>query len=105
MHLYEIIINELYFQGVSLLNEMRKTFYIDILNPKLNSIETKLFTSAVFIYYYDDEKIEKVNEDGNKVDLNSILTYICKKPRKKDELSLREFMARLFITIIRKILF
>jgi len=104
MHLYETIINELYFQGVSLLNEMRKTFYIDILNPKLNSIETKLFTSAVFIYYYDDEKIEKVNEDGNKVDLNSILTHICKKPRKKDELSLREFMARLFITIIRKIL-
>lgn len=105
MHLYETIINELYFQGVSLLNEMRKTFYIDILNPKLNSIETKLFTSAVFIYYYDDEKIEKVNEDANKVDVNSILTYICKKPRKKDELSLREFMARLFITIIRKILF
>jgi hypothetical protein len=105
MHLYETIINELYFQGVSLLNEMRKTFYIDILSTKLNSIETKLFTSAVFIYYYDDEKIEKVNEDANKVDLNSILTYICKKPRKKDELSLREFMARLFITIIRKILF
>jgi len=101
MHLYETIINELYFQGVSILNELRKTFYIDLINPKLNSIDTKQFTSAIFVYYYDDERLEKANEELNKVDLNSILTFLCKKRRKKNDLSLREFMAKLFITIIR----
>ncbi len=39
----ENIINENYFQGISLLNKLRQDYYLDLIDDGVTSIDTKLF--------------------------------------------------------------
>lgn len=103
MNLYEVLINELYFQGVSVMNQLRKIYFIDLIDPKIHTIETKDFNSVLFVYS-EDEK-----QDKERQDIADILQLICEKKNKYDpkydnkydDLSLREFMVKIFLTIAR----
>lgn len=107
MELYEIIVNELYFQGVTLMNELRKTFFIDLIDPAKNSLEIRYFNSAIFIYCSEEEKsgykeIDKGGDDKDKQDLSTVLTYLCEIKSKNEEISIREFMVKIFLTVVSK---
>jgi hypothetical protein len=103
MQLYEVLINELYFQGVSVLNEIRKVFFIDSLDPNLTVLETKYFNAVTFIYCTDDEKHKDSNQadDNNRQELHRILQNFCMRKKRYEAISLREFMVKIFLTIVR----
>ena len=105
MELYETIINELYFQGITLLNELRKTFFLDMIDPSVTNIDTKYFNSVVIVYYADEDKINTIETDNENVESNKqnipvILQHFINKKNKKEILSLRKFMIKLFLTLV-----
>jgi hypothetical protein len=101
MDLYEVLINELYFQGVTIMNQIRETFFIDLINPATTSINTEYFTAATFVYIAGEEKDQG---DTDRHDLGKMLTYFCSKRKKQTEtLKIRDFMIKIFITILSKI--
>ena len=68
MNLLETIINECTFQGITLLNKLRQIYYIDILDEKINIIETKYFRGILILYPNEwevkhNEFINKENPD------------------------------------------
>lgn len=101
MELYEMLINELYFQGVTLINQLRETFFIDLMGPKVTSIQTKYFVSATIVYS-DEAKEDKTGED-NKHDLMKVINYLCGVEKNHTSMKIRDFMIKLFITIVSKI--
>jgi hypothetical protein len=110
MELYELLINELYFQGVTIMNELRTIFYIDLIDPKLISIDIRDFNSAIFIYCSEEEKvsdkeIDKGGEDKDKHDTSTLLNYLVERGNRNKlyEINLREFMVKIFLTVVRKI--
>jgi hypothetical protein len=108
MEVYELLINELYFQGVSIMNELRKTFFLDLIDPSKTIVETRYFNSVLFIYSPEEEKfkeIEKGGDEKDKQDLNTILNYLCDLNSKYEEVSFREFMVKIFLTVVSKYIF
>lgn len=100
MELYEMLINELYFQGITLINQLRETFFIDLIGPKVSSIQTRFFTSAVIVY--SDEAKEDKSGDDNKHDLMKVINYLCSKDKNHPQLKLRDFMIKVFLTVVSK---
>ena len=49
----QTIINECTFQGISLLNKLRQIYFIDLLDQKVNMIETKYFRGVLILYPND----------------------------------------------------
>lgn len=103
MQLYEVLINELYFQGVSVLNELRKVFFLDCIDPNLGVLETKYFNAVTFIYCTDDEKHKDSNQvdDNNRQELHRILQNFCNRKKRYEAIHFREFMVKIFLTIVR----
>jgi hypothetical protein len=99
MGLYESMINELYFQGFTLLDQLKKAYYIDALDPSTSTLDSKLFNSVI-ILYTDDEKTDKERYENNE-----LLQHLCepnRKAKKSHEFSLREFMIKIFLTVVSK---
>jgi hypothetical protein len=100
MELFEVLINELYFQGSTILNELRKTYFLDSIDPNLLNIDTKHFNSVVFIYSNEEDKHKDINDEVNRQELYRILQIFCRK-KKNESISMREFMVKLFLTLVR----
>ena len=105
MNLLETIINECTFQGITLLNKLRQIYYIDILDEKINIIETKYFRGILILYPNEwevkhNEFINKENPDVFNIVkfLKRLITKPIKEHNKK--LLLREFIIKIFITIL-----
>jgi hypothetical protein len=98
MGLFESLINELYFQGFTILDQIKRIYYIDMIDPKVGTIDTRHFNS-VTILYTDDEKTDKERQENFQ-----LIQLLCgsKKGKKPCELSLREYMIKLFLTIVSK---
>lgn len=103
MELFEILINELYFQGVTITNQLRSLFMFDSVDHSVKNLFVKHFNPVYTVYY----------EDDSKQDISKILQYIGKnfdiymegkisnEESKPTNLSSREFLIKLFITIVR----
>ena len=79
----ENIINENSFQEISFLNKLRHTYYIDLLDKNITSIETKYFRYTLIV---NSNKREKRHSDGISTDyfnLYKFLTYLVEHPKDK----------------------
>ena len=95
------IINENYFQGISILNKLRQVYYLDLIDNEVTSIDTKLFKYTLVIYSKEWEKRHET--DKNSVfNIIKFIDYLKGKPRNKHnkKLILKEVLIKLLITII-----
>ena len=54
MDLFKLLINELYLPGVSLFQEIRETFLLDIIDPKILEIDCDYFIKVIAFSYNDN---------------------------------------------------
>jgi hypothetical protein len=92
MSLFDTLINELYFQGFTIMDQIRKLFFLDIVDAKDNLIDTKLFNSVYIISGEDQMDKDKEYE----VLMNYLTASYKSKP-----FNMREFLVKMFITIVR----
>ena len=108
MELNEILINEMCFQGITILNDLRETFLIDFLDPNIKFLNTKYFVSATLIYSSEWEKRKYAEELSNcvvtKFDLFKFLKFLCSKEKNKkgEILDLRDLMIKILLTFLCK---
>ena len=97
----ENIINENYFQGISLLNKLRQAYYLDLIDNDITSIETKIFKYTLVIHSKEWEKRHE-NDKNNYFDILKFINYLKDKPKNKHnkKLILKEILIKLLITII-----
>ena len=97
----ENIINENYFQGISLLNKLRQSYYLDLIDNDITSIETKYFKYTLVIYSKEWEKRHE-KDKNNFFDIVKFINYLKDKPKNKHnkKLILKEILIKLLITII-----
>ena len=99
MEIYEMFINELYFQGITVMNQIRKLFMIDMINPlTINTIDTKNFNTVILIFPAN------TNNENDKTEIPNIIREfltIEKDTFKNLDLSIRDFMVKIFLTIER----
>ncbi len=97
----ENIINENYFQGISLLNKLRQAYYLDLIDNDITSIETKIFKYTLVIHSKEWEKRHE-NDKNNYFDILKFINYLKDKPKNKHnkKLVLKEILIKLLITII-----
>ena len=62
-NILENIINEISFQGITILNKIREVFFIDFLDKNVKNFETKYFNSAILVYDFEWEKKHFNNEN------------------------------------------
>ena len=101
----ENIINEISFQGITILNKIRETFFIDFLDKNVKSFQTKFFNSAVLCYDFDWEKKHFHNDNYENFEAFNIVKFInriCKKNKNHcyNIFNLREFLMKIFNTIL-----
>jgi transcriptional regulator NrdR family protein len=97
----ENIINENYFQGISLLNKLRQAYYLDLIDNDITSIETNMFKYTLVIYSKEWEKRHE-KDKNNFFDIKKFINYLKGKPCNKHnkKLILKEILIKLLITII-----
>ena len=97
----ENIINENYFQGISLFNKFRQDYYLDLIDDGVTSIDTKLFKYTLIIYSKEWERRHE-KDKNNVFDILKFIKYLKDKPKKKRNniLIIKEILIRLLITII-----
>lgn len=70
MDIFKLLINELYLPGVTIFQEIRDQFFLDIIDPKTKEIQIKDFNRVISfdkdIYYYCDYNLEDKNDKGKK---------------------------------------
>ena len=103
--LLEVIINESTFQGISMINRLRETYFIDLLSQRVSKIQTKYFRTTVLIYSneWDMRHYATINtENPSGFNLVKFLDRIKSKQKKKRScvFNLKEFVIRIFLTII-----
>ena len=101
-NLMENIINENSFQGISVLNKLRQTYYIDLLDKDITSIETKYFRYTLIV---NSNEWEKRHSDGISTDyfnLYKFLTYLVENPKNKGnkKILIKEILIKILITIV-----
>jgi hypothetical protein len=101
-NLMENIINENSFQGISVLNKLRQTYYIDLLDKDVTSIELKHFRYTLIV---NSNEWEKRHSDGISSDyfnLFKFLTYLLEHPKNKNhkKLLIKELLIKVLITIV-----
>jgi hypothetical protein len=106
MEIFEIIINEIYFQGITVLNELRNIYFIDTIDPKVQKINVHQFNSAIFIYS-EGEKQEpsKTLKEifNNKNNYNKeIDVSVLSNNSKEDYIEIREFLVKIFLTLVSR---
>ncbi len=104
-NILENIINEISFQGITILNKIREVFFIDFLDKNVKNFETKYFNSAILVYDFEWEKKHFNNENIENFEVFNIIKFInriCKKEKnnKYNNFNLREFMMKIFNTIL-----
>ena len=104
-NILENIINEISFQGITILNKIREVFFIDFLDKNVKNFETKYFNSAILVYDFEWEKKHFNNENIENFEVFNIVKFInriCKKEKnnKYNNFNLREFMMKIFNTIL-----
>ena len=97
----ENIINENYFQGISLLNKLRQAYYLDLIDNDITSIDTKAFKYTLIIYSKEWEKRHE-KDKNNTFDILKFINYLKERPKGKHnrKLILKEVLIKLLITII-----
>ena len=103
-NLMEKIINECTFQGINLLNKIREIYFIDSLDKGVNVIETSLFRGFLVLYPNEWEVRHASAKKETSTSFNIIKFYKRLKERRQKgkckQLILREFIIKLFITIL-----
>ena len=104
-NILENIINEISFQGITILNKIREVFFIDFLDKNVKNFETKYFNSAILVYDFEWEKKHFNNENIENFEVFNIVKFInriCKKEKnnKYNNFNLREFMMKIFNMIL-----
>lgn len=97
----ENLINENYFQGISLLNKLRQDYYLDLIDNDITSINTKIFKYTLIVYSKEWEK--RHESDKNTIfDILKFIKYLKDRPKSKKntKLILKEVLIKLLITII-----
>ena len=99
------IINECSFQGITILNKIRERYFIDFLDDKIQSIETKYFIGCIILINHEwDEKHynSMISENPDDFNLIKFIERIINKKRNKhtNTFNLRELVLKLLITII-----
>ena len=97
----ENIINENTFQGISLLNKLRQTYYLDLIDNDITSIDTSIFKYTLIVYSKEWEKRHET-DNNNILDIVKFMNYLKDKPKSKHnkKLILKEMLIKLLITII-----
>jgi len=95
------IINENTFQGISLLNKIRQTYYLDLMDSDITSIDTTIFNYTLIVYSKEWEKRHE-SDKNNCFDILKFVNYLKGKPKSKknQKLILREMLIKLLITFI-----
>ena len=95
------IINENYFQGISLLNKLREDYYLDLIDDSITSIDTKLFKYTLVIYSKEWERRHE-KDQNNVFNIIKFINYLKDRPKHKRNkiLIIKEVLIRLLITII-----
>ena len=101
----ENTLNEIMFQGISVLNKLRQIYFLDILDKKINVLETKYFRYTIMAYSYEWEIRHKGamnTEHPDGFNLVQFINRLKNKPRKfyQENLFLREIVLKLLISII-----
>jgi hypothetical protein len=101
----ENTLNEIMFQGISILNRLRQIYFLDILDKKVNLIETKYFRYTLMVYSYEWEIRHKGamnTEHPDGFNLTIFIDRLKNKPRKfhQENLIIREIVIKLLISII-----
>ena len=66
MDLFKLLINELYLPGVSLFQEIRETFLLDIIDPKILEIDCDYFIKVI-AFSATDSILGMGNSGGNNI--------------------------------------
>ena len=98
-------LNETMFQGISFINRLRQSFFLDILDKKVNTLDVKYFRYTLIAYSNEWEKRHKnvINtEHPDGFNLIKFLDRLRTKPKSyhKQKLIIREVVLKLLITII-----
>ena len=101
----ENTLNEIIFQGISVLNRLRQIYFLDTLDKKVNLIETKYFRYTLMLYSYEWEVKHQSSMNTAHPDGFNLLTLInrLKKKKKKfhqENLVIRELVIKILITIV-----
>ena len=101
----ENIINEMYFQGINILNKIREVFFIDYLSKNIIEINTKYFNGVYIIYSneWDKRHTDSINtEKPNSFHLIKFIDRLINKKRNNHVLNLniRELTLKVFMTIL-----
>ena len=98
------VLNEIMFQGVSFLNRLRQSFFLDILDKKINTLDVKYFRYTIIAYSNEWLKRHKnVNtEHPDGFNLTKFMERLATKPKSfhRQKLVVREVVLKLLITII-----
>ena len=105
VNVMQTIINECTFQSITLLNKIRQIYYLDILDDKINIIETKYFRGVLVLYPNEWEVKHKEFINTQNPDVFNIVKFLKRliaKPIKEHnkKFLLREFILKLFISIL-----
>ena len=98
-------LNEIMFQGVSFLNRLRQSFFLDILDKKVNILDVKYFKYTLIAYSNEWEKRHKnvINtEHPDGFNLIKFIDRLRTKPKTfhQQKLVVREVVLKLLISII-----
>ena len=101
----ENTLNEIMFQGISVLNRLRQLYFLDILDKKVNLVDTKYFRYTVMLYSFEWEMRHKGTMNTEHPDGFNLIQFINRlknKPKKfhQQNLVIREIVLKLLITII-----
>ena len=101
----ENIMNEMYFQGINLLNKLRDEFFIDYLNKNVIEIDTEFFNGVFLVYSNEWDKRHVSTINTEKPDGFNIVKFLDRLRIKKrnnhiTKLNIRELTLKLFMTIL-----
>ena len=98
-------LNEIMFQGISFINRLRQSFFLDMLDKKINTLDVKYFRYTIIAYSNEWEKRHKnvINtEHPDGFNLIKFINRLRTKPKSfhKQKIIIREVVLKLLITII-----
>lgn len=96
MDLFEVLLNELYFQGITITNKLRERYMFDSIEQSQTKLSVKLFNRAVIL----------IAEDERKQEITKVINYIMKQPENnksssESSIDTKEFLVKLFISVVR----
>jgi hypothetical protein len=98
-------LHEIMFQGITFINRLRKSFFLDILDKKVNTLDVKYFRYTLIAYSNEWEKRHKNVINTEHPDGFNLIKFIDslrtkQKSYHKQKLIVKEVVLKLLITII-----